>query len=279
MTFDLRQTAQEKIIVVAHRGISGGNIPCNTLASYEIALKQGADMIEIDVDMSKDGELFIFHPRMEQAHLCQDVDITQMTAAEVRDLRFCNFDSTPTQFGLNTLDEVLERFKGRCYINCDKFWEHPKEIAEHIRDHGMMEQILVKTQPTKENFDVIEKYAPDVQYCVLVRDKAAEIHEELKRRNINYMGQELLFATEDSYFCSPEYIEKLRSEKILSFVNAIVYNYKTVLSAGHNDDISLTEDPDKGWGWLARKGFDMIQTDWAQMMTDYLKAQGLLYRK
>ena len=62
MKFDLREKAKENIIVVAHRGVTGGNIPCNTLASYEIALKQGADMIEVDVSISADGKLFLFHP-------------------------------------------------------------------------------------------------------------------------------------------------------------------------------------------------------------------------
>lgn len=279
MEFALRKTASEKIIIVAHRGTCGGNIPCNTLVSYETALKQGADMIEIDVDMSKDGELFIFHPGMEHAHLNNaGISIPDMTAEEVRKLRFVNQDDTPTQFGLNTLDEVLERFKGRCYINCDKFWEHPREISEHIRDHGMMEQILVKTSPKKEYFDIIEEYAPDVQYMVIVKENASEVHEELKRRNINYMGQELLFASEDSEMCSDRYLETLRKDNILSWVNAIIYNYKTQLAAGHSDDAALTDDMDKAWGWLARKGFDFIQTDWPIMLRDFLKEKGLLYR-
>jgi len=279
MEFDLRKTAKEKLIIVAHRGTCGGNIPCNTLTSYEIALKQGADMIEIDVDMSADGELFIFHPGMEKAHLNADIHIPEMTAAEVRKLRFVNQDDTPTQFGLNTLDEVLEQFKGRCYINCDKFWEHPREIAEHIRAHGMMEQILVKTSPKKELFDIIEQYAPDVQYMVIVKDNAEAVHKELLSRNINYMGQELLFATEDSPMCSPEYLEQLRRDNILSWVNAIIYNYKAQLSAGHSDDTALSEDMEKGWGWLARRGFDFIQTDWPLMLKMYLEEQNLLYRR
>ena len=41
--FSIQETAQHKIITVAHRGVFGGNIPCNTLTSYEIALHQGAD--------------------------------------------------------------------------------------------------------------------------------------------------------------------------------------------------------------------------------------------
>ena len=55
MEFDLKKLAEQKLIMVAHRGIWGGNIPCNTIAAYEIALKQGADMIEIDVDACADG--------------------------------------------------------------------------------------------------------------------------------------------------------------------------------------------------------------------------------
>ena len=47
-TFDICSHARERIIITAHRGTFGGNIPCNTLAAYELALRQGADMLEID---------------------------------------------------------------------------------------------------------------------------------------------------------------------------------------------------------------------------------------
>lgn len=50
MKFNLIDSAKNHIIIVAHRGVSGGNIPCNTLAAYEIAVSQGADMIEIDLN-------------------------------------------------------------------------------------------------------------------------------------------------------------------------------------------------------------------------------------
>ena len=59
MNFDFRESAKKNILVVAHRGAAAGNIPCNTIPAYEAALRQGADMIEIDVDMSRDGKLYI----------------------------------------------------------------------------------------------------------------------------------------------------------------------------------------------------------------------------
>ena len=47
-----------------------------------------------------------------------------------------------------------------------------------------------------------------------------------------------------------------------------------VLAGGHSDDISLTDDPGKGWGWLANNGCDIIQTDWVQMARQYLESTG-----
>lgn len=279
MNFDLRASAKEKLLLVAHRGTCGGNIPCNTIAAYEAAVRQGADMIEIDVSKSADGELFIFHPGMERPHLNSELHIPELPASEVRKLRFVNLDDTQTQFGVNTFDEVLETFKGRCYINVDKFWEHPREISDAIRAHGMTDQILVKTSPRPELFDLIEQYAPDIQYMVIVRESAEHIHNELLRRNINYMGQELIFDSEDSPLCAPEYLEKLKKDNILTWVNTIVYYYKAVLAAGHNDDVSVWQNPDDGWGWCARRGFDLIQTDWVMMCDRYLRDAGLMFRK
>ena len=36
-----------KVLIAAHRGTNGGNIPCNSVESYQIALNHGADIIEL----------------------------------------------------------------------------------------------------------------------------------------------------------------------------------------------------------------------------------------
>ena len=64
----------------------------------------------------------------------------------------------------------------------------------------------------------------------------------------------------------------------LVWANSIIYNYKTQLSAGHSDDTALSESMDLGWGWLANKGFDLIQTDWPLMLINYLKEIGKYYK-
>ncbi len=278
MVFDLLASAKEKVLVVAHRGVSGGNIPCNTLAAYEIALKQGSDMLEIDVEMSADGKLYVFHPRMEIHHLCHTERICNMTSEEIKELRYFNYDKTPTQFGVHTFDEFLETFKGRCYVNVDKFWGHPKEIYNAIKRHGMCEQMLVKSTPSDEILTVLTELAPELPYMAIVRD-THPMHGALLHSKLNYIGAEVLFDKEECEVASRAFINKLHRDNKLVWVNAIIYDYKKQLCAGHSDDAALCADPDLAWGWLVKQGFDFIQTDWPLMLSNYLKEKNLLYKQ
>ena len=272
MKFDLIKSAKDHTIICAHRGIWGGNIPCNNTIAYDIALSQGADMVEIDVTKSADDELFIFHPCMERAQLGRDIDIRKMNAAEIKELRYVNYDRAPTAIGLNTLDEVLEHLKGRCFINVDKFGDNPALIIEKIKRHDMKDQIVLKCAPVEKSLAIIEKYAPDIAFLPVIRADNG-VHEMLKSREINYVGTELLFDDEKSGVGTPEYRELLRADGKLCWVNTIVYNYKEILSAGHNDDTALSGNPEYGWGWCA-DNFDIIQTDWVLPLKNYLEKTG-----
>ncbi len=277
MKFNLFEKAKENIIVVAHRGASGGNIPCNTMAAYEIALKQGADMIEVDVSCSQDGKLFLFHPGMEQEHLNMDIDLEQMNYDEIQKLRYVNFDQTPTQFGIAGFDDFLEQFKGRCYINIDKFWDNPQKIHEAIKRHGMEEQMLVKSSPSDKVFEVLENLAPEIPFMPIIRGKHP-LHEKLLKSNINYIGVEVLFENDSEYLANDEFIEKMHQDGILVWANSIIYDFRKQLCGGHSDDSALTVSEDYGWGWIADKGFDMIQTDWPLMLINYLKKAKKYYK-
>ncbi|RBP62897.1 glycerophosphoryl diester phosphodiesterase [Brevibacterium sanguinis] len=47
-------------LVIAHRGASA-RFPENTMPAFSAGVEQGADMIEIDLHMSRDGELIVIH--------------------------------------------------------------------------------------------------------------------------------------------------------------------------------------------------------------------------
>lgn len=276
---NLKETCKERVIITAHRGVFGGNIPCNTMPAFEIALKHGADMLEIDVDRTADGQLIIFHPGQERSHLCFGGRVRHYTLAQLQEvIRYCNYDGTQTEWGFSTLDEIFETFKGRCYINVDKFWDNPEEISKAIYRHGVKDQIVVKSTPRKQVFDVLEEVAPDLLFFPIYNNTCREYHEELNRRNINYAGAELVFDTENCEVGTAAFRRKLKAEGKLLWGNAILYNYRVPLAAGHSDDAALVRDPDFGWGWFVDEGFDIIQTDWPLALDLYLKEAGKRYR-
>lgn len=279
MNFDLRETAKENIIVVAHRGASGGNIPCNTLASYEIALKQGAQMLEVDLSLSLDGELFLFHPGMEAAHLGLPLPfaLRLLPSSTVKKLRYTNGDNTPTQFGIASFDDFLEQFKDRCFINIDKFWSAPEKIYKAVERHSMTQQVLVKSRYNEKVLSVLKNVAPDVPYMPIVTDSHPH-HEALLKSGINYVGVECCFGSDSAEVASEEFIERMHKDNTLVWANSIIFSHKKQLAGGHSDDTALTKSEDEGWGWLADRGFDLIQTDWPGMLTDYLKKSGKYYR-
>ena len=256
--------------LAAHRGVCGANIPCNTLAAYKIALDQGADVVEIDVTKSRDGEFFVFHPGMEPVFLNCGKYIPEMTAAEVRELPLLNQDRTPTHYRVPTLQEVFALLKGRAYINVDKFWTDVPGITQEIRKAGVEQQVIVKTPVEEEALNQVEKYAPDLMYCAVAWHKD-EISEKLLNRDISYIGIEALFDREEDDIISDDYIQWLHDRGLLMWVNAIVYNERDVISAGHTDDAAVTGNADFGWGWLVRKNVDFIQTDWLASLKKYLE--------
>ena len=42
-----------------------------------------------------------------------------------------------------------------------------------------------------------------------------------------------------------------------------------ILCAGDEDDRSIAQGFDQGWGVLVRKGADIIQTDWPELLLQY----------
>ena len=145
---DARQ--ERGVLVAAHRGMVCGNIPHNSIPAFEAALHQGTDIIETDVTMSGDGVIFIFHPHQEKNHLKQDIHLEEMTAEEIKKLRLVNSCNAYTEWGPITLDDFLEHYKGRCFINLDHGWNILPEMVAAVRRHNMEEQILLKAPAKAE---------------------------------------------------------------------------------------------------------------------------------
>jgi glycerophosphoryl diester phosphodiesterase len=71
--------------IVGHRGASY-DAPENTMAATNLAWKQNADAVETDIFLSKDGKLVVSHDKNGKRTAGRDVDYSNITQAEAREL-------------------------------------------------------------------------------------------------------------------------------------------------------------------------------------------------
>ena len=261
---------EKGILLAAHRGVSGANIPANTIAAFDIALKDGADILEMDLCRSTDGKIFIFHTGMEPAHLDRHIQIERLTAAEIEKLRLCNVDLNETFLPVNSFEEILEHYKNKCILNLDRCIDFVDEVMKEVRRHSMVSQILLKSDPSESSLKKIEAFASDVDYMPIYK-QVDNATEKIEKMNINFIGAELVFANMDAPIAQADYMEQFHKRGKFLWVNSLVYSSKEPLAAGYDDDISMIKDPDLGWGRLAEMGFNIIQTDWTKHCNEYLK--------
>ena len=93
-------------LCIAHRGASK-DAPENTLAAFDLAVEQRADMIEIDLHLSRDGAIVITHDA-GLARLGGEGLIGDRSLEELKRLDAGQGGDAPTT--IPTLDEVLDAF-------------------------------------------------------------------------------------------------------------------------------------------------------------------------
>lgn len=105
--------------IVAHRG-ANQRAPQNTIPAFEEAIRNGADGVEFDVQMSKDGVLVICHNFTVDATSNGTGKVTDLTFEELRDLDFGSwFADAYTGVQIPTLEETLECVKDMKVINVE----------------------------------------------------------------------------------------------------------------------------------------------------------------
>ena len=106
---------------VAHRG-GAGLAPENTLAAFSTGLSYGADYLEMDVHLSKDGQLVVIHDAGLARTTDVSGDVADYTAAELAAVdaaaKFFGEPVTGHQ-GVPTLDQVLALAKGRAGVQIE----------------------------------------------------------------------------------------------------------------------------------------------------------------
>ena len=91
----------------AHRGLHGNGLPENSMAAFRAALEGGYG-IELDIHLTKDGDLAVIHDTSLKRTAGADVKITDLTVDELKQYRL---EGTGEQIPL--FHEVLDLYAGK----------------------------------------------------------------------------------------------------------------------------------------------------------------------
>jgi len=106
-------------IIFAHRGASA-HAPENTLAAFELALRQGADAVELDAKLTADGQIIVIHDQTVDRTTDGTGRVKELTLAELRKLDAgSHFDIAFRGEPVPTLEEVLKAIGQLTFVNIE----------------------------------------------------------------------------------------------------------------------------------------------------------------
>jgi glycerophosphoryl diester phosphodiesterase len=161
-------------LLAAHRG---GSLlwPENSLLAFRNALALGADFIEFDVHLSKEGEVVVIHDPTLDRTTSGSGPVRDSTAAELKALHLKDRTGALTEETVPTLDEVVAvaaQAKRRMLLEI-------KVDASHVRYPGIEEKVLaildrhgMAASTVVMSFDAptlrrVREMRPDVPMCAL----------------------------------------------------------------------------------------------------------------
>ncbi len=262
---------QSSVIVASHRG-DWRNFPENSLEAIDNAIKMGVDIVELDVQRTKDGHLILMHDPALDRTTTGKGKIAEVTLDSIRKLKLKNGCNIRTIHNVPTLEEALIHAKGKIMLNLDKADRYFEQVYALMQKTGTTKQIIMKGNKSAEEVKArFGDYLNDVIYMPIVnldkKDAAQQIETFVK--DMNPVAFELLYVKDTNPL--PIKVKSLLDKRSLIWYNTLW----DTMAGGHDDDMSL-ENPDKGYGYLIDAlGARIIQTDRPQYLLDYLRSRKL----
>lgn len=167
-------------INIAHRGASG-YAPENTMAAFEKAFEMGADMLELDVQLSKDGQVVVIHDSTVERTTNGQGKVGDLTLEELQKLDAGSWYHTEFKGEIiPTLAEVLEHYGGRIglLIEIKSPSHHPgieKKIAECIEksmvssnSSGRYKDMVIVQSADTDSLLQFHRLMPDIPLGVVI---------------------------------------------------------------------------------------------------------------
>lgn len=261
-----------QVMVVAHRG-DWRYAPENSIAAIEHSIAVGVDVVELDLQMSKDSVLMVIHDSKLDRTTTGKGRVDEWTLDSLRTLKLKNGAGIRTMHSLPTLEEAMLAAKGKVLVNLDKADRFFDLLMPVLEKTGTTEQVIMKgAKPAAVVDSLYGKYLDKVIYMPVVNiDKpgAPELMEGFMTE-LKPAAYELVYAN-DSTVAYPRQLKNQLSGNALIWYNTLW----DTLCGGHDDDLALS-DPDAAFGFLVDSlGARIIQTDRAELLLDYLRSRSL----
>ena len=290
---------RDHVMIAAHRAGSmqaGKTLyPENSIAAVQGSIAMGAEIVEVDIRRSKDGEFVVMHDSwLDRTTTCKG-EVVKYTLAELKTCRLV-VEGTGAVSGetVSTLREMLLATKDRILINLDNKLDvgDLSGMVAVARDLGMAEQVIVKENLWNQSRINTVKATMDAiggsfQFMPIIADDAvhdAGFAETVDRafplraiELINWRaGAETLTETGGPLFSTRMRAAAVRGDwHIWADTYAIVNKPGGFLAGGRGDELAVQASlPRETWGFWADRGATIIQTDEPKAAIDWLAANG-----
>ncbi|MCA0031811.1 glycerophosphodiester phosphodiesterase family protein [Mesorhizobium sp. B263B2A] len=289
---------RDHVMVAAHRAGSmqaGKTLYAeNSLAAVQGSIAMGAEIVEVDIRRSKDGEFVVMHDSwLDRTTTCKG-EVVKYTLAELRTCRLViEGTRAVTNETVSTLREMLMATRDRILINLDNKLEVgdlPGMIAV-ARDLGMADQVIVKENLWNQGRITAAKAAMaavgGVQFMPIIADDAVHdagfaetVDHAFAPRAIELInwraGAETLTETGGPLFSTRMRAAAVRGNwHIWADTYAIAGKPGGFLAGGRGDELAVQASlPREAWGFWADRGATIIQTDEPKAAIGWLAANG-----
>jgi len=138
-------------VLLAHRGASA-HAPENTLNAFKLAVNQGASAIELDVQLSADDKVVVFHDSTAERTTNGSGKIRHRTLNYIKSIHAgAAFGTAFPDAKVPTLDEVFNELDTNIYLNIElknqrsPFDSLPEKVAKIIRKHHAKNRVLISS--------------------------------------------------------------------------------------------------------------------------------------
>lgn len=162
--------------IVAHRGASY-DAPENTVASAKLAFQNHADALELDIWLSKDGQLVVSHDQNLKRTTGRDAKVTDLTLAEIKQLDAGKWKEPKfTGEKVATLDELLATIPAgkRVFIEIKPGPEIVPALKATLEKTALQRTQLVIITFNYESARAAKLAMPDLPVSYLVSYKPAK---------------------------------------------------------------------------------------------------------